>query len=82
MKKAFYIILGVYSIFINAHKKWTLQESIDYAIKNNLQIISKAETLKFEEKNLQMIRNEYLPSVSAGMNNKLSFDKHKVFKEE
>lgn len=54
-----------------SQKKWTLQEAIDYATKNNLQVIDKEISLKIEENNLEITKNERLPSIAGNMNNQL-----------
>lgn len=71
MKK--YIVFGIlfFPLICFSQKKWTLQETIDYATKNNLQIIDKEIALKLEENNLQITKNERLPSVSGNMSNQL-----------
>lgn len=76
-----YIFLGILCIplIVFSQKKWTLQEAVDYAIKNNLQVIDKQLSLKVEENNLQMAKNEYFPSFSAGMNNHLRFGQTQGF---
>lgn len=62
-----------------AQKKWTLQEVIDYATKNNLQVIDKEIALKLEENNLQITKNERLPSVAGNMSNQLRFGQTQGF---
>ena len=79
MKK--YILYGILFLSVNvfAQKKWTLQESIDYAIKNNLQVVDKQYLLKAEENNLKISENEYLPVFSIGVNNNLRFGQTQGF---
>lgn len=72
--KKYIVVLGVFlPLVVFSQKTWTLEESIDYAIKNNLQVIANANILKREEKNLQMAKNDFLPTVSGNMNNSLRF---------
>lgn len=62
-----------------AQKKWALQECIDYATKNNLQVIFNEQNLKIKQNNLQMAKNESLPSVVGGSSHKLSFGQTQGF---
>lgn len=79
MKKC--ILLGIIFLPLIAfsQKKWTLQEAIDYATKNNFQVVEKQLVLKTEEKSLQMSKNEYFPTFSAGINNQLRFGQTQGF---
>jgi outer membrane protein len=54
-------------------EKWTIQECVDYAIKNNLQIQAQAYNKDVQTKNLEMAKKEYLPSVSGTINNNANF---------
>lgn len=71
--------LWILSIFIlatqtiSAQKKWSLQECVDYAVTQNLQVISGQYTKDYEDKNLQMAKNEKKPSVSGSIGNTLNF---------
>ena len=74
MKK---LVLSIFifciSIGLQAQKKWTLQECVDYAVKNNLQIIQNEISKKNQDINLKISKREYLPSVSANVGNSVSF---------
>lgn len=69
----------LFSTSIFSQKVWTLQESIDYATKHNLQVISNQYNEKLETHNLQIARNEYLPSVGGNMSNYLRFGQTQGF---
>jgi Outer membrane protein len=58
---------------MNAQKKWTLQETVNYAIANNLQIVATQNNQKIQENQLQVAKREYLPSVKGNINNNFSF---------
>lgn len=73
MKKLLIILSGFLITQIQAQKKWTLQEAVDYAVENNLQVISSQYNTKIQENNLEIAKREYLPSVSANFNNNASF---------
>lgn len=56
-----------------SQKKWSLQECVDYAVKNNLQIISNQYNTDIQSKNLEIAKKQYLPSVSGNINNNANF---------
>ena len=80
MKK--YIVFSIlcFPLVSFSQKKWTLQEAIDYATKNNLQVIDKEISLKIEENNLQTTKNERLPSASGNISNQLRFGQTQGFR--
>lgn len=73
LKKVFCISLLSLGILGFSQKKWTIQECVDYAIKNNLQIQAQAYNKDVQTKNLEMAKKEYLPSVSGTISNTASF---------
>ncbi|MBP7172980.1 MAG: TolC family protein [Cloacibacterium sp.] len=73
MKKIFSIVFISFFIFSFSQKKWSLQECVDYAVKNNLQVISNQYNAEVQSKNLEISKKEYLPSVSASIGNSASF---------
>jgi outer membrane protein len=76
MKKIFsLVLLSAFSLGFS-QKKWSLQECVDYAVKNNLQVISNQYNADVQAKNLEMAKKEYLPSVSGTFNNSGSFGQH------
>jgi outer membrane protein len=76
MKKTFSLVLLTVFTFSFSQKKWSLQECVDYAVKNNLQVISNQYNSDIQSKNLEMAKKEYLPSVSGTFNNSGSFGQH------
>ena len=73
MKKLGILLLLGLSFGLNAQKKWTLQECVDYAVKNNLQVLQNQYSKQLQDANLKMAQKNYLPSVSASMSNTVSF---------
>jgi len=73
MKKIFsLLLLSAFSLGFS-QKKWSLQECVDYAVKNNLQVISSQYNADIQAKNLEISKNQKLPSVSGSFNNNMSF---------
>lgn len=73
MKKVWIIVFGLSCLGINAQKKWSLRECVDYAVQHNLQVIQNQYSKQMQDSNLKMARNQYLPSVSGSMSNNVSF---------
>ena len=73
MKKKFSIVfLAIFSLGFS-QKKWSLQECVDYAVKNNLQVISNQYNAGIQAKNLDISKRQKLPSVSGSINNNANF---------
>lgn len=72
-KKVFCISLLCFGILGFSQKKWTIQECVDYAIKNNLQVQAQAYNKEVQTKNLEMAKREYLPAVSGTLSNNANF---------
>ncbi len=73
LKKVFCISLLSVGILGFSQKKWTIQECVDYAIKNNLQVQAQAYNKDVQTKNLEMTKREYLPAVSGTISNNANF---------
>ena len=73
LKKVFCISLLSLGVLGFSQKKWTIQECVDYAIKNNLQIQAQAYNKDVQTKNLEMAKRDYLPSVSGTISNNMNF---------
>ncbi len=73
MKKVLVIILGLSCLGLGAQKRWSLRECVDYAVKNNLQVIQNEYSKQTQEASLKIAKRNYLPSVSANMGNTVSF---------
>ncbi|MGE4514628.1 MAG: TolC family protein, partial [Chryseobacterium sp.] len=69
MKRVLTIILGLSCLAVNAQKKWSLIECVDYATKHNLQVIQNEYSKQMQDLNLKMAKRNYLPSVSANIGN-------------
>ncbi len=73
MKKTLsFFLLSMFSLAFS-QKKWSLQECLDFALKNNLQVISNQYNQDIQSKNLAIAKREYLPSVSGTFNNNANF---------
>lgn len=72
MKKLFLCLLAPVSL-ISAQQVWTLQQSVDYAIQNNLQVLQVSYNRQITENNLKIAKREYLPFVTGDVNNTVSF---------
>lgn len=73
MKKVLTIVLGLSCLAVNAQKKWSLRECVDYATKHNLQVIQNEYSKQMQDLNLKTAKKNYLPSVSATVGNTVSF---------
>ena len=73
MKKSALFLLSFVSVFAFSQKKWTLQECVNYAIENNLQVIQGNFNNKILDNTLQIAKRQYLPGVSATANLGSSF---------
>ena len=73
MKKYFSILFLALFALAFSQKKWTLRECVDYAVKNNLQVINNQYNNDIQSKNLAMAKIDYLPTVSGSVNNTASF---------
>ena len=73
MRSLFFLSILLASTFVFSQKKWTLRECVDYAVKNNLQVINNQYNNDIQSKNLAMAKNDYLPTVSGSVNNTASF---------
>ncbi|KQS90237.1 TolC family protein [Chryseobacterium sp. Leaf394] len=73
MKKFLILFAGLSVLSLNAQKKWSLRECVDYAVKNNLQVIQNEYNKQIQDANLKIAKSNYLPTVSANMGNNVSF---------
>lgn len=73
MKKVLVIILGLSCLGLKSQKRWSLRECVDYAVKNNLQVIQNEYSKQTQEANLKIAKKNYLPSVSGSIGNTVSF---------
>ena len=61
------------TVSFSAQKKWTLQECVEYALNNNLQVISNQYNNAIQSKNLEIAQKEQLPNLTGNINNTASF---------
>lgn len=71
--KKFFLLLVAPVLSINAQQVWTLQQSVDHAVQNNLQVLQVSYNRQMSETNLKIAKREYLPFVSGNINNTVSF---------
>ncbi len=72
IKISFGIMLAI-AFGLHAQKTWTLQQCIDYAMKNNLSIKQSMLNQKTAENQYKMAKYSWLPSLSAGMGQSFGF---------
>lgn len=65
MKNFVVFLLCLMSVSLFSQKKWTLQESVNYAVENNLQVVRGNLNTKIQDNTLKIAKREYLPSVNA-----------------
>ena len=68
MKKFVLFSLSLCSVFLFSQKKWTLQECVNYAVENNLQVLQGTLNNKIQDNTLRIAKRQYLPGVSATAN--------------
>ncbi|CAA7196026.1 TolC family protein [Chryseobacterium potabilaquae] len=73
MKKILIIVFTLPFLILQSQKKWSLRECVDYAAEHNLQVIQNKYSKQVQDVNLKMAKRNYLPSVSAGVGNTISF---------
>ena len=73
MRKSLLFSLTLMSAFLFSQKKWTLQECVNYAVENNLQVIQNKYNKKLQDYSLSIAKRQYLPSVSGNVNNSATF---------
>lgn len=73
MRKFWIVFFGISVLGLNAQKKWSLEECVNYAVEHNLQIIQNNYNKQIQDANLKIAKNQYLPGVSANLSNNGSF---------
>ena len=73
MKKLLIFLFGCVVLSFNAQEKWSLQECVDYAVRNNLQVIQNEYSKQIQDSNLKIAKREHLPGVSGSISNSVSF---------
>ncbi|MGM0498286.1 MAG: TolC family protein [Bacteroidota bacterium] len=74
MKKILFICFSMLFISnLNAQKKWTLQECIEYAHEHNIQVKQQGLNTQINETMLKESKLDALPSLNAGASHNLSY---------
>lgn len=74
MKKVFFtLILFCAFYYLNAQNKWSLQQCVDYALKNNLSLKQSEIQIEMNKNNYDQVRATYLPNLNAGANHTYNF---------
>ena len=73
MKKIAVLLMSFVSVYSFSQKKWSLQECVNYAMENNLQVLQNQLNTKTQNNSLDIAKRQYLPSVSGNLNNTASF---------
>lgn len=73
MKRIVVLVLGLCFSLGHAQKQWSLKECVDYAVKNNLQVIQNTQNKSIQEKNLEISKRQKLPGVSGTFSNTANF---------
>jgi outer membrane protein len=70
------------SLSVFSQQEWKLDECIAFAFKNNLQILESSIRPKIQATELSFQKNKRLPSISATVNNGISYGFQQVFSGE
>jgi outer membrane protein len=73
------IILGLFlgfSACVLGQKQWTLAECIAHAKQQNLQVKQQLLATKYQEINLKMAKNDYLPNISANLGQNINLSQN------
>ncbi|HEY4539903.1 MAG TPA: TolC family protein [Faecalibacter sp.] len=82
MKKIFLSIVLLSSGFLFAQEKWSIEECISYAAKNNLTIQNNQLNEQLSAKNLEQANNNWLPTVSGYLDNNFSIGSYNPLIED
>jgi outer membrane protein len=64
---------------MSQQKIWTLQESVDHALENNITVLQGKNTLLSNEQDIIAAKGNFLPSLSAGINHTLNIGNQQLF---
>jgi outer membrane protein len=77
MKKTIALFAGIFCMFsatvLTAQNTWSLQECIDYALENNIQIKQQGLNTMYNENQVSQSKSDRLPNLNAGASNNYSF---------
>ncbi|MBS9773576.1 MAG: TolC family protein [Tenacibaculum sp.] len=82
MKKVCCIIFLSCCSFLNAQKKWSLEECFNYAFENNLEVIGGKYNKEIQLQNVKIAKREYLPNITGNITNNFQFGTLKTPQEE
>ncbi len=73
MKRLAYLPFIFACVTLSAQKKWSLQECVNYAIENNLQVQQNVYNKDIQNKNLDIAQRQKLPGVSGTWSHSANF---------
>ena len=73
MNRLFVTVFCLGFSLLYSQKKWTLQECVDYAVKNNLQVKQNGYNKELQDKNLNIAQRQKLPGVSGSWSHNTNF---------
>lgn len=73
MKKLILFLLVIFSANIFAQESWTLEQCINYAIENNIQVKQQALNTQVSENNLKRSRLDLVPNLNGNIGRNYSF---------
>ena len=73
MNKIFLFLLVIFSVNIFAQESWTLEQCINYAIENNIQVKQQALNTQVSENTLKQSRLDLIPNLNANLGRNYSF---------
>lgn len=72
MKQIYIVILIFNFLNVYSQKKWSLNELIDYANRNNIQVLQNTYYTQLQTKNLEIANREKLPFITGSFGNIIS----------
>lgn len=79
MKQSLVALLLLMCVSVTAQKKWTLQESVDHALENNITVKQGQNTLLINEQDVISAKGNFLPTVSGNAGHSLSLGNRELF---
>lgn len=73
MQKNLSVLFLALFAFAFSQKKWSLQQCVDYAVKNNLQVLNNQYNADSQSRTASIAKKEALPGVSGTVNNVTNF---------
>src|SRR5665647_92643 len=69
------LLLLIIPVFAHAQKVWSLEDCINYALANNIQIKQQRLSLKLQEYSLLQSKTQFLPSLNGNVYHGYNFGK-------